>query len=69
MMLTEAMPDRADLIMRAANQFAVNRTITRYHWTSDTIYGRVIGSVANAMCHATADYDILLKAVKKELEK
>jgi hypothetical protein len=66
MMLIEAMPDRADLIMQAANQFAVNRTIARYHWTSDTLFGRLLGSVASAMCHATADYDALLKAARKE---
>ena len=67
MMLAEAMPDRADLIMKEANQFSINRTITRFHWTSDTIYGRVLGSVASAMCHATYDYDALLEATKKEL--
>lgn len=67
MMLAEAMPDRADLIMKEANQFAINRTITRFHWTSDTIYGRVLGSVASAMCHATYDYDALLEATKTEL--
>lgn len=66
MMLIEAMPERADLIMQAANQFAVNRTIARYHWTSDTLFGRLLGSVASAMCHATADYDALLKAARKE---
>jgi len=35
--LIELMPERADLIMREANEFAVNRTIARYHWNSDTI--------------------------------
>jgi len=67
MMLAEAMPGRTDLIMRACNEFAENRTITRFHWRSDTIFGRIVGSVANALCHATADYATLLKAVKKEL--
>ena len=68
MMLCEAMPYKADLIMQAANQFAINRTISRYHWTSDTIIGRVLGSIASAMCHATSDYDTLLDNVKKELK-
>ena len=68
MMLCEAMPYKADLIMQAANQFAINRTISRYHWTSDTINGRVLGSIASAMCHATSDYDTLLNNVKKELK-
>ena len=68
MMLAEIMPDKADLIMKEANEFSVNRTVTRFHWTSDTIFGRVLGSVANAMCHATTDYSTLLKIAQKEVE-
>lgn len=67
MMLTELMPDKADLIMKEANEFSINRTVTRFHWTSDTIFGRVLGSVANMMCHATTDYATLLKIAKKEV--
>ena len=57
MSLIELYPDKADLIMREANAFATNRTIARYHWTSDTIQGRVLGSAMNAVCHAASDYD------------
>ena len=67
MMLAELMPDKTDLIMIACNQFAENRTITRFHYKSDTIIGRILGSVANMMCHATTDYSTLLKIAKKEL--
>jgi hypothetical protein len=65
--LMELMPDKADLLMRAANLFAVNRTVARYHWTSDTINGRVLGSATNAVSHAASDYDELLNKSKKEL--
>ena len=57
MTLVEFFPDKADSIMREANAFAMNRTIARYHWTSDTIQGRVLGSAMNAVCHAAKDYD------------
>ena len=67
MLLMELMPDKADLILRAANQYAVNRTIARYHWTSDTINGRVLGSATNAICHAASDYYKMLKTIEKEL--
>jgi len=67
MLLVELMPDKADLILRAANQYAVNRTICRYHWTSDTINGRVLGSATNAVCHAASDYYSMLDKIKKEL--
>lgn len=67
MVLMELMPNRADLILKAANQFAVNRTIARYHWTSDTIIGRVLGTAQHAVAHATKDYDDLLAKAKKDL--
>ncbi len=64
----ELMPQLADKIMRAANQFAVNRTVARYHWTSDTINGRVLGSATNAVSHAASDYEELLEKSRKQLD-
>ena len=60
MVLMEIYPNKADLIMRAANNYAINRTVSRFHWTSDTIAGRVIGSATNPVCHATEDYETLI---------
>lgn len=66
MVLMELLPDKADKILKVANQYAVNRTIARYHWTSDTINGRVLGSATNAICHAASDYyDMLNKSIKE----
>lgn len=67
MVLMELLPNKADKILKAANQYAVNRTITRYHWTSDTINGRVLGAATNAICHAASDYYDMLNKIKKEL--
>jgi hypothetical protein len=67
MMLVELFPDKADKIMKEANQFAINRTIVRWHWTSDTINGRVLGGATHAVCHAASDYDTMLNKAKKEL--
>jgi len=67
LMLMEIMPDRADRIMRAANEYAMSRVIARYHWNSDTIVGRVLGSAINAVTHATSDYDSRLSSAKSEL--
>lgn len=61
MVLCEVMPHRSDLIMKAANAYAVNRTIARYHWTSDTIQGRVLASAICAVIRASQDYDELIK--------
>ena len=67
--LMELMPDKADLILRSANRFAINRTIARYHWTSDTINGRVLGSAQNAISHAASDYDTLLEKAREDIKQ
>ena len=69
MVLIELMPERADIILRAANKFAINRTIARYHWTSDTINGRVLGTLQNAVSHASSDYEQLLNKARKLLNR
>ena len=66
MSMIELYPQKADLIMRAANDFAVSRAISRFHWNSDVIQGKVIGSVINPVCHAVSDYGVLFEAAKKE---
>lgn len=67
MVLVELMPEIADKIMKATNQFAINRTIARYHWTSDTINGRVLGSAGNALCHAVTEFKDRFNDAKEEL--
>ena len=67
MMLMEMMPDKADLILREANEFAYNRTICRYHWTSDTTNGRIIGAATSAVLRAAKDFDYMLETAKEEL--
>ena len=67
LLLMELYPERANRFMAAANTFAISRTIARYHYTSDTIIGRIIGTVMSAMCHAASDYDSRLAAIKGEL--
>ena len=66
MTMIEIYPQKADLIMRAANDFAVSRTVSRFHWNSDIIQGRIVGSVMNPVCHAASDYHELLETAKAE---
>lgn len=69
MTLMEVFPMKADLIMRAANNFANSRAVARYHWMSDTIQGRVAGSVINPVCHAASDYDAMLLMARGKKKK
>ena len=66
MTMMELYPQKADLIMRAANDFSISRTICRYHWNSDVIQGKIVGSVMNPLCHATSDYNDLLEQASRE---
>lgn len=65
--LIELLPHKADLILKAANQYAVDRQIARYHWNSDTIIGRVLGSAMNAVVAGSADYSTLYTQAREEI--
>ncbi len=67
LLLTELMPDKADLLMREAFDFSNHRSVARYHWTSDIINGRVLGAAMFAVCHATSDFEDLLKDARESL--
>lgn len=71
LILMEVMPDRADKILKAANQFAVNRTITRYHWNSDTIQGRIVATTMVPVMHSITNINLdkMIEAAKKEYKK
>lgn len=71
LILMEVMPDRADKILKAANQFAVNRTIARYHWNSDTIQGRIIATTMIPVLHSITNIELdkMIEAAKKEYKK
>lgn len=71
LILMEIMPDRADKILKALNQYAVNRTIARYHWNSDTIQGRIVGSTMVPVLHSITNLDLdkLIEKAKKEYNK
>lgn len=66
LILIELYPQKADLILRAANNFALSRTIARYHWTSDTIVGRLVGAATCAVCHAVEEFITIIDKLKNE---
>ena len=52
-LLMERNPSIADKILKAAISFSLNRNIARYHWTSDAIQGRIVGSAMASLVRAT----------------
>lgn len=71
LILTMIMPERADKILRAVNEYANSRMICRFHWQSDTIHGRIIGTMMVPVLAATTnvDFDSLLKKAKEEYQR
>ncbi len=67
MIQMELMPDVADRILRAVNNFALSRVICRYHWTSDTENGRLVGAATSAVLRAAKDFDEQLDKARKEV--
>lgn len=58
MMLMQMLPSRAKQIFKAANNFAVSRTIVRAHWNSDTLYGRLVATTLMPIANAINDYQL-----------
>lgn len=71
MLLMEVMPDKADKILQAVNEFANSRVICRYHNQSDTIHGKVIGTMMIPVLHATTNYDLdgMVNNAKEEYQR
>ena len=65
--LIELMPRKADLILKAANLYAMDRQITRYHWLSDTIIGRLVGAAVMPVMRGSSDYSSLFRAARAEI--
>ena len=67
--LIEVMPDKADKIMEAANLYSDSCVITRYHWNSDVIIGKVVASTIVPVIHATREYEDKVQGAVEELEE
>ena len=70
LVLSLIMSEKADLVEKAKNEFAISRCICRYHWPSDTIIGRVVGTMMLPVLCATTNFDFerKLKEAKKEYQ-
>ena len=68
MLLIELLPMQADKILAASNRFAVNRTIARYHWNSDTIQGRVLATCIAPIIRCCSDWNERFEEAKKCLK-
>ena len=66
--LIELLPYHADKILKAANNFANSRIICRYHWLSDTIQGKILGTTAFAIMHCCSDWQERFEKAKENLK-
>lgn len=70
-MLCIVMPDRAPQVMQAANRFALSRTLTHYHWLSDTKHGLVIGGIMPPVLFSVTNINLreMIRKAQQEYSK
>ena len=68
MALSSLRPNRTGEFFAAAIAFSESRSIARYHWRSDVIVGRVLGTAQAAVSEAAADYSTLYENALNEMK-
>lgn len=67
LVLTEALPQEANAIIRRGYEFGQSRVICGYHWQSDVNAGRLVGAAVVAQLHANPEFVAQLAEAKKEI--
>jgi acid phosphatase (class A) len=66
LILTELAPDRTDEILARGRAFGESRIVCNHHWSSDVVWGRVMGAATVARLHADPTFLADLEAAKAE---
>lgn len=67
LILTEIVPDQADVILARGRTFGESRNVCNVHWYSDVIQGRFMGAATVARLHADPAFRADLEAAKAEV--
>ena len=69
LVLTELLPERAELILKAGYEYGQSRVIAGYHYQSDVDAARLAASACVARLHADENFQKQLAKTKKELQR
>lgn len=69
LVLTELLPERAELILKAGYEYGQSRVIAGYHYQSDVDVARLAASACVARLHADENFQKQLAKAKKELQR
>lgn len=67
LILAEAAPDRADMILARGRAFGHSRVVCNVHWLSDTEEGRLMASATVARLHDQPQFRADLEAARAEI--
>jgi len=67
LILSEAVPERADAIQLRGRNYGESRLVCNVHWQSDILEGRFMGAAAVARLHDNPDFQRDLAAARKEI--
>jgi acid phosphatase (class A) len=68
LVLTEAAPEQANLLLARGRAYGQSRVVCNAHWLSDTEEGRVIAAATIARLHAVPEFRSDLEAARAEIE-
>ena len=68
MILASMEPDNLQTYMSEAYKYSVNRSIARFHWNSDCMYGRLFGTITLPILYAMSAFEDGYKALKSAIE-
>jgi acid phosphatase (class A) len=69
LVLTELLPERAELILKAGYEYGQSRVIAGYHWQSDVDAGRLAASVLYAKLQGNERFREQLAKARQEFAK
>jgi len=68
LILIQLYPEHFDIIAKRYYEFAQDRTICRYHWNTDVMWGRIVGSTAIPVLNSRQEYITLFNAAKNSIK-
>lgn len=61
-------PELTTELMKEGYSYTVNRTVTRWHWNSDIINGRIIGAMTYPLVRSSKDFDTIFREAQQDFQ-
>ena len=69
LILSELVPERAEVILARGRSFGESRNVCNAHWYTDVVAGRLVGAAAVARLHTDDEFLAAMDSASKEIER